>query len=634
MKKYLMVGISLLCIAIAGFFTWQHFDKKVTDDKLAYHDPEEGDIFETGVLDGELTNEPLNPDFMEYEGEPGIRRRMAGDGEGNERTLGWIPSPVKPDIHSFSRAKTAAKSTLAKRYDLRDPDNDGSRSDTVVSPVKKQGSCGACWAFAALAVVETGLSEAYGYLNDFSENNLIHSSYYDWGPCEGGNVDMAMGYLSENRGPVVESRDPYKGTGSSYCEDCGPSRYIDSFIKLPVRSMGEDYAYIREAVYKYGALYASMYWSDNNYDFSSRTYYYPGRSTNHAVTIVGWDDSVQVASAPGPGAFIVKNSWGTGWGDSGFFYISYYDGSLGASAIAAMIDRPDPLLKFDRIYSYDPLGRTSSTGYGKKPAWGANIFHAVADGDIVAVGLSTTAAQARYRIYIYDDFNGSGFERILGGPYSGTLEGKGYHTVPLPDSVSIDSGDSFSVVVEFETPGYNWPVPLEKPFSGYSSGATAGPGEGYISSNGRDWVDVTNSYPGASICIKALVRETSCENKGVSIEGPGHASRFLIENGKGAFIKAVTTDECGLPLTDADVVATFTDTSETLTLYDDGEHDDGEAGDGLYAVPLAKSSLSGSGQFVVSVNGVAGGVSDIPAEEDSGGGGGGSGCFVRSLGFF
>ena len=90
-------------------------------------------------------------------------------------------------------------------------------------------------------------------------------------------------------------------------------------------------------------------------------------STNHEVTIVGWDDNYAATNfhgaagaPPGNGAFIVKNSWGTSFGDRGYFYLSYYDTSIqDVTAFTA-----EPTSNYAAEYQYDPLGWVDNMGYG------------------------------------------------------------------------------------------------------------------------------------------------------------------------------------------------------------------------------------------------------------------------------
>src|SRR5660397_108005 len=100
-------------------------------------------------------------------------------------------------------------------------------------------------------------------------------------------------------------------------------------IRRPPRSTPL-YSSAASDVYKRQA----MYWDKNYYQENNYAYRYTeSQIANHAITIVGWDDSFdrnkfkQVPS--GDGAFIVKNNWDQSWGEEGYFYISYYDSKLG-----------------------------------------------------------------------------------------------------------------------------------------------------------------------------------------------------------------------------------------------------------------------------------------------------------------
>jgi hypothetical protein len=88
----------------------------------------------------------------------------------------------------------------------------------------------------------------------------------------------------------------------------------------------------------------------------------------------------------------------------------------------------------------------------------------------------------------------------------------GYHTIILDTPVTLAIGQKFSVVLKLQTPGYNWPIAVEYPYSGFSSKATAAPGQSYLSPDGSpsSWTDITywaTTYPeygNTNVCIKAF----------------------------------------------------------------------------------------------------------------------------------
>ena len=140
---------------------------------------------------------------------------------------------------------------------------------------------------------------------------------------------MCSAYLTRFSGPVLESDDPYNTTmRSCKAEKFSIPRYVLSSKFLP-----NDRDLIKETIMKYGGVCTDMFWSDPGYyNTVDYTYYYNGDITigNHEILIVGWDnDKVITGGTNSPkgskGAWIIKNSWGTGFGEAGYFYISYYD---------------------------------------------------------------------------------------------------------------------------------------------------------------------------------------------------------------------------------------------------------------------------------------------------------------------
>ena len=189
-----------------------------------------------------------------------------------------------------------------------------------LSPIRDQGRYGTCWAFAALASLESGLLP--GAANDFSENNMAQRSGFALGYGGGGNSYMAAAYLLRWAGPVTEAADPYAPYASSpnpSPENAAVGTHVHEFLELPSRSGPTDNDDLKWAVMTYGAVYTSMYWKASAFREASDAYYFSGASgPNHAVTLVGWDDAYpasRFASPPaGPGAFLVRNSWGTSFG--------------------------------------------------------------------------------------------------------------------------------------------------------------------------------------------------------------------------------------------------------------------------------------------------------------------------------
>ena len=448
---------------------------------------------------------PINPAFTDLFNQ---KLQTASIATTSDHSLGYIPSPIPPEIHQRQAQPLSAIYTDPK-YDMRDPDNDGDPSDSLLTPVKNQGSCGSCWAFGTYGGLESQIKKDFFMEDIFSEDNLKHLHGFDLGPCEGGNVYMSSAYLSRYDGPISDSDDPYDPSETSdYCVGCPPVRYIDNLILLPARSDTSDNDFIKQAILEHGGIYVSFYWNSAYYDSSNYTYYYDGSNTsNHAVVAVGWDDNM-VTDAATPGAFIIRNSWGEGWGEEGYFYISYEDTILAFQELAYFDEKSDTEFDFNRVYFHDELGWVYSYGYGTDTAYGASLFTADADGELTAIGFYAVSSNMSYEIKIYDNFSGTHFSGQLGNTQTGTFSYPGWYTVKLDSAVAITKDDEFGVTVKFTTSGNSYPVPVEGVYAGYSSAATASPGESYISSNGITWYDV--SADGDNVNIKAYANINEC----------------------------------------------------------------------------------------------------------------------------
>ncbi len=443
---------------------------------------------------------PCNPDFLHLLVAPGLAGVLSGVG----RPLGAVPTPTSP---FRAGAAPGAGRSYAASFDLR--------TAGKVSPVKDQNPWGTCWTFATVGSMESCLLT--GETAYFAEDNMALASGFDINGAltpdqlynAGGNYQMSTAYLARWSGPLWQSEDAY---GDRSTPTGVPARkHVQNVDWYPARTSATDNDTIKYALTTFGAVYASMSFQGSSngsayYNATTHAYYYNGSQTlNHAVLIVGWDDNYAAANfattPPGNGAFIVKNSWGTGWGESGFFYLSYYDSVFARTDRCATFHGIEAVTDYTSSYQYDPLGAVSSIGIGGTTLWGANRFVASSSDPLAAVGLYAEAPNTAFEIW---EGPSMGALTML---TQGTLP-MGYHTVPLPSPVALSSGTGFVVAVRFTTPGYTFPLPVEYAVPNYSDFATALAGQSYFKTDGGTWTDLTDPVNGfnatANVCIKAF----------------------------------------------------------------------------------------------------------------------------------
>jgi len=298
-----------------------------------------------------LSRAPINPEFEEYMHQLQIKKPpLLFTKEGYY--LGFVPPPV--DM-SHTKGVGVFPRKLLQSY----PTSYDLRALGRVAPVKDQGACGSCWAFATYSSLESWFLSKHGTETwDFSENNLKNRHGFNWAHCDGGNHFISTAYLARWSGPIAESDDPYNPASGFSPSGLKEKKHLGTVLMIPVRSGPLDNDNIKQAVMDYGAMYTSMYYGSTYFNSTYKSYYYSGgANSNHAVAIVGWNDNFPKTNfnSPNPsgnGAWIVRNSWGTGWGESGYFYISYYDTKIGKDN-ASFINAQDPN---STNYQYDPLG--------------------------------------------------------------------------------------------------------------------------------------------------------------------------------------------------------------------------------------------------------------------------------------
>lgn len=475
-------------------------------------------------------------------------------------------SPIVSSTNNYSLFvyKSLFNGTLPARYNLAE--------NGFVTDVKNQQDSGNCWAFAALASLETCVLKASNKTFNFSvENmkNLIEMySAYGWKmeTNEGGYNGMPMGYLASWLGPVNATLDPFddKGTLSPLLDS---EMHIQNIYVLPARTSYTDNDAIKEAILKYGGLYASYYHSAGYLNSKTNAYYDPYTGNgNHAITVVGWDDNYSknnfYTTPAGDGAFIVKNSWGSSWGDKGYFYISYYDRVLFAvnkdnQAFTYILN---DTVRYTKNYQYDVAGMTDYLITGKKTVWYQNIYNATGNEAIAAVStFFNTTVDYEISIYVND---------VLQLTQNGRHEGSGYYTIPLKEYVPVAVGDIFKIVVKLANPQNGYAaVPISEQLS--TTRCYYAPGVSYFSNDGKKWTDLydysasaySHTYNSQVACLKAFTI-TDIQNTTVTLNNIAPKVQEFSE------IIATVTDAKGKMAKIGEVIFSINGTNYTAGVVD------------------------------------------------------------------
>lgn len=425
-----------------------------------------------------------------------------------------------------------------------------SREHGLVTSVKNQGGTSTCWAFAACSTLETQLLREGGAEADFSEKNMAMRAGFVPDPNSGGgNYDMAAAYLLRWDGAIADALEPLT-TPWDFTWYYPPACRVQNTVWIPPRESADDNETLKRAVMQYGAVGVDMYYGTGSYKRVNGAFYCNETNAtkcvnDHAVVVVGWDDSYASTNflssrrPSGDGAWLVKNSHGATYNDNGYLHVSYYDTrfftgpwtSYGQVFIPAAEDED-----YCAAYGYDRLGAvfygsSGDEGFQGEGEWKiAALFGSSWNEELAAVGLYSVVAPLDYKLEIWTNatMNSSTANPTSGGALAlvqnGTLSTPGFSTIHLDEPVPLADGTTFTVVFQNTAEDICYFALCASAY-GYSEVSAISNRTFYSRSAAGAWRDSAkpqnsasldlqwkiggaSAYPAGNICLKAFTRST------------------------------------------------------------------------------------------------------------------------------
>ena len=404
--------------------------------------------------------------------------------------------------------------------------------EEFVTEVKNQRNTSLCWAFSLASNLETSLLTREQKYYDLSEEQLA----YFWA----NRVNDPLGNTPNDK--ITRTQSDYHGTGNGRVASFFLSTWsgMTTEEKVPFQSSAVTWpdslaydtsAYMEDAIFsqytvertkqllmEYNSVSAMIYMLDNYYYPDTASYSCPQSGlVNHAVTIVGWDDTYSKENFPSAsglkndGAWIVKNSYGKNWGKNGYFYLSYEDQSI-TNLVSNTASTSE---EYNNNYFYDGAAagtvtfpsKTINNGY-----YVSNIFKVTAgNGKDEELGEIVTAVpqdNTDFQIQVYTDLKNTSDPTsgtpAYAEPVDYTQPLAGIHTIHLNTPVKIPQGTFYSVVIRIPDGSNKFYVEKTTTSTSWFT-ATAGidPDQSFFSTSGKKWYDAGNQQYNCCFSVKA-----------------------------------------------------------------------------------------------------------------------------------
>ncbi|MBQ6066550.1 MAG: hypothetical protein IJK89_06975 [Clostridia bacterium] len=352
------------------------------------------------------------------------------------------------------------------------------RAEGLLPAVRDQNPYGSCWAHASVGAAESNLIKKGLVEKDDIDLSELQFVYYNYRAAvdplgnmggdytkvtesydvlnAGGNAVFASNALARWSGLAEEDLMVYDEDDAFFYDYEFAEEYATDFDKyhaegFRVINVKENPELVKQCIMEMGGVACSYYHDGNNMQTVGGYSYYSTNhpnSTNHAVMIVGWDDNYSKTrfkeEPENDGAWLIRNSWGSWWGNGGYFYMSYEDTSLNSNVYAYDMASADD---YDYNYQYD--GGQSSGAI--KTDGLVNVFTAQTNEVLKAVSavfMGDTFVNYAVDIYVNPnaDFVKNG-KPVAAAHTEGATTYAGMYTIPLNAPVSLNKGDKFAVVV-------------------------------------------------------------------------------------------------------------------------------------------------------------------------------------------